>query len=102
MKKKFFHKEVLLKRGQPTNFFFILLKGKAKVLNSNGSISLRDIYPREVFSIWKNVREKKWKNTVVSDSKSEVLFVPKDILIKNIFSSREYTSLTLNLLKMAS
>jgi len=48
------------------------------------------------------LREKKWKNTVVSDNKSEVLFIPKDILIKNIFSSREYTSLTLNLLKMAS
>ena len=102
MKKIFFHKEVLLKRGQPTNNFFILLKGKAKVLNSNGSVSLRDIYPGEVFGLLDNLREKKWKNTVVSDSKSEVLFIPKDILIKNIFSSREYTSLTLNLLKMAS
>ena len=102
MKKKFFHKEVLLRRGQPTSNFFILLKGKAKVLNSNGSISLRSIHPGEIFGLLDNLREKKWKNTVVSENKSEVLFIPKDILIKNIFSSREYTSLTLNLLKMAS
>ena len=102
MRKLFFHKEVLLKRGQPTNNFFIMLTGKAKVLNSNGNLTIRSIHPGEVFGLLDNLREKKWKNTVVSDNKSEVLFIPKDILIKNIFSSREYTSLTLNILKMAS
>ena len=102
MKKLFFHKEVLLKRGQPTNNFFIMLKGKAKVLNSNGNLSLRDVYPGEIFGLLDNLREKKWKNTVVSDNNSEVLFISKDVLIKNIFSSREYTSLTLSILKMAN
>ncbi len=79
-----------------------MLKGKAKVLNSNGNLSLRDVYPGEIFGLLDNLREKKWKNTVVSDNNSEVLFISKDVLIKNIFSSREYTSLTLSILKMAN
>ena len=48
-----------------------------------------------------NLKEKKWKNTVVSENKSEVLIVPKETLIKKIFTSKEFTALTLDLLKMA-
>ena len=48
-----------------------------------------------------NLKEKKWKNTVVSENKSEVLVIPKETLIKKIFTSKEFTALTLDLLKMA-
>ena len=37
MKKIFFHNEAIIKRGHPIINFFILTKGKANVLNSNGS-----------------------------------------------------------------
>ena len=37
----------------------------------------------------------------VSENKSEVLVIPKEILIKKIFTSKEFTALTLDLLKMA-
>ena len=75
--------------------------GNANVLNSNGSTILKSICSGEVFGIIDNLKEKKWKNTVVSENKSEILIVPKDILIKKIFSSKEFTALTLDLLKMA-
>ena len=102
MKKVFFHNEAIIKRGHPIFSFFIIIKGKANVLNSNGKTILKHITSGDVFGVIDNLKEKKWKNTVVSDNKSEVLFIPKDILIKNIFSSKEYTSLTLNILKMAN
>ena len=38
---------------------------------------------------------------IISEKKSEILFVPRDKLIKNIFSSKLLTNLTLNILKMA-
>ena len=47
-------------------------------------------------------KEKKWKNTVVSEKRSEILIIPKETLIKKIFSSKEFTALTLDLLKMAN
>ena len=47
------------------------------------------------------LKEKKWKNTVVSENKSEVFIIPKETLIKKIFTSKEFTALTLDLLKMA-
>ena len=37
----------------------------------------------------------------VSENKSEVLVIPKETLIKKIFTSKEFTALTLDLLKMA-
>ena len=83
MKKSFFDKEVIVKRGSKANSFLVILK-------ENQSFGLIEIL--------KNV---KWKNTIVSEKKSEILFVPRDKLIKNIFSNKLLTNLTLNILKMA-
>ncbi len=102
MKKTFFHKEVILKRGHPTNNFFILLKGKARVLNSTGNLTLKELQSGDVYGLLDNLKEKKWKNTVVSDNRTEVLSISKDNLVKNIFSNKEYTSIALNILKMAN
>ena len=101
MKKIFFHNEAIIKRGHPILNFFIVTKGKANVLNSNGSTILKNISNGEVFGIIDNLNQKKWKNTVVSENKSEVLVIPKETLIKKIFTSKEFTALTLDLLKMA-
>ena len=101
MKKIFFHNEAIIKRGHPIINFFIMIKGKANVLNSNGNTISNNINTGEVFGIIDNLKEKKWKNTVVSENKSEVLIVPKETLIKKIFTSKEFTALTLDLLKMA-
>ena len=94
MKKIFFHNEAIIKRGHPIINFFIVTRGKANVL--------KNVCSGEVFGIVDNLKEKKWKNTVVSENKSEVLIVPKEILIKKIFTSKEFTALTLDLLKMAN
>ena len=102
MKKVFFHNEAILKRGHPINSFFIVLKGKVNVLNSNGNTLIKSLFEGEVYGALDNLKEKKWKNTVVSENKTEILIIPKDILIKKIFSSKEFSSLTLNILKMAS
>ena len=91
----------IIKRGHPIINFFIVTKGRANVLNSNGSTILKNICSGEVFGIIDNLKEKKWKNTVVSENKSEVLVIPKETLIKKIFTSKEFTALTLDLLKMA-
>ena len=101
MKKIFFHNEAIIKRGHPIINFFIMIKGKANVLNSNGNTISNNINTGEVFGIIDNLKEKKWKNTVVSENKSEVLVIPKETLIKKIFTSKEFTALTLDLLKMA-
>ena len=101
MKKIFFHNEAIIKRGQPVINFFIVIKGKANVLNSNGSTILKNICSGEVFGIVDNLKEKKWKNTVVSENKSEVLVIPKETLIKKIFTSKEFSALTLDILKMS-
>ena len=101
MKKIFFHNEVIIKRGHPIKSFFIIIEGKANVLNSNGNTIVNSICSGEVFGIIDNLKEKKWKNTVVSENKSEVLIVSKETLIKKIFTSKEFSALTLDLLKMA-
>ena len=101
MKRIFFHNEAIIKRGHPIINFFIIIKGKANVLNSNGNTILNNIYSGEVFGIIDNLKEQKWKNTVVSENKSEVLIVSKEALIKKIFASKEFSALTLDLLKMA-
>ncbi len=101
MKKIFFHNEAIIKRGHPIFNFFIIIKGKANVLNSNGQTILKNISNGDVYGIIDNLKEKKWKNTVVSENKSEILIIPKETLIKKIFSSKEYTNLTLDVLKMS-
>ncbi len=101
MKKIFFHNEAIIKRGHPIVSFIIIIKGKANILNSNGNTILNKLNTGDVFGIIDNLKEKKWKNTVVSENKSEVLIVPKDTLIKKIFSSKKFTALTIDLLKMA-
>ena len=101
MKKIFFHNEAIIKRGHPIISFFIMIKGKANVLNSNGNITLKNLCSGEVFGIIDNLKENKWKNTVVSENKSEVLIIPKETLVKKIFASKEFAALTLDILKMA-
>ncbi len=101
MKKIFFHNEAIIKRGHPIVSFIIIIKGKANILNSNGNTILKKLNTGDVFGIIDNLKEKKWKNTVVSENKSEVLIVPKDTLITKIFSSKKFTALTIDLLKMA-
>ena len=101
MKKIFFHNEAIIKRGHPIVSFIIIIKGKANILNSNGNTILNKLNTGDVFGIIDNLKEKKWKNTVVSENKSELLIVPKDTLIKKIFSSKKFTALTIDLLKMA-
>ena len=101
MKKIFFHNEAIIKRGHPIISFFIVIKGQANVLNSNGNNILKNICSGEVFGIIDNLKEKKWKNTVVSEKRSEILIIPKETLIKKIFTTKEFTALTLDLLKMA-
>ena len=101
MNKVFFHNEAIIKRGHPIFNFFIIVKGKANVLNSNGKTILKHISNGHVYGVIDNLKEKKWKNTVVSENKSEILIVPKETLIKKIFSSKEFTNLTLDILKMS-
>ena len=101
MKKTFFHKEVIVKRGHQAESFFVILKGKALVLNSLGNEVFNEIEENQSFGLIEILKNIKWKNTVVSEKKSEILFIPKEKLIKNIFSSKLFTNLTLNILKMA-
>ena len=61
MKKIFFHNEAIIKRGHPIINFFIVTKGKANVLNSNGSTILKNICSGEVFGIVDNLKEKNGK-----------------------------------------
>ena len=102
MKKNFFHNEAIIKRGNPINSFFIVLSGKGLVLNSNGNKTIREIEKNQVFGLIDTLKEKKWKNTVVSDKNSEILFISRQILIKNLFSFNAISDLSLNLLKMAN
>ena len=101
MKKIFFHNEAIIKRGHPVNFFFVVVKGNANILNSKGNSTLKVLKQGEVYGVLDTLKEKKWRSTVVSDNKSEILIISKDTLVKKIFSSKDYTKLTLNLLKMA-
>ena len=101
MKKCFFDKEVIVKRGNKANSFLVILKGKALVLNSLGNEVFGVIEENQSFGLIEILKNVKWKNTIVSEKKSEILFVPRDKLIKNIFSNKLLTNLTLNILKMA-
>ena len=101
MKKSFFDKEVIVKRGSKANSFLVILKGKALVLNSLGNEVFGVIQENQSFGLIEILKNVKWKNTIVSEKKSEILFVPRDKLIKNIFSNKLLTNLTLNILKMA-
>ena len=101
MKKFFFHKEVIVKRGNIADYFFIILKGKALILNSMGDTITNEIYENQSFGLTEILKNIKWKNTVVSEKNSEILFIPKEKIIKNLFSNKLITNLTLNILKMA-
>ena len=101
MKKSFFHKEVIVKRGNQAESFLVILRGKALVLNSMGNEVFSEIQENQSFGLIEILKNIKWKNTIISEKKSEILFVPRDKLVKSIFSSRLITSLTLNILKMA-
>ena len=101
MKKYFFHKEVIVKRGNQAENFLVILRGKALVLNSMGNKVFSEIQENQSFGLIEILKNIKWKNTIVSEKKSEVLFIPKEKLIKNIFSNKLLTNLTLNILKMA-
>ena len=101
MKKNFFHKEVIVKRGNIAEYFFIILKGRALILNSMGDTIINEIYENQSFGLTEILKNIKWKNTVVSEKNSEILFIPKEKIIKNLFSNKLITNLTLNILKMA-
>ncbi len=101
MKKSFFHKEVIVKRGNIAESFFVILKGKALILNSLGDDITDEINENQSFGLIEILKNIKWKNTIISEKKSEILFIPRDKLVNNLFSSRLITSLTLNILKMA-
>ena len=98
--KKILHKEVIVKRGNQANSFFILLKGKALVLNSMGNNITNERFENQSFGLIEILKNIKWKNTIISERSSEVLFIPKDKLLKNIFNDASQTNLTLSMLKM--
>ena len=101
MKKSFFHKEVIVKRGIQAENFLVILRGKALVLNSMGNKVFSEIQENQSFGLIEILKNIKWKNTIVSEKNSEVLFIPKEKFIKNVFSNKLLTNLTLNILKMA-
>ncbi len=101
MKKSFFHKEVIVKRGNKADSFLVILKGKALVLNSLGNEVFGVIQENQSFGLIEILKNIKWKNTIISEKKSEILFIPRDKLVKNIFTDKLLTNLTLNILKMA-
>ncbi len=101
MKKSFFHKEVIVKRGNVAESFFVVLKGKALILNSLGSSITNEILENQTFGLIEILKNMKWKNTIVSDRNTEILFVSREKLVKNLFSDRLITNLTTNILKMA-
>ena len=101
MKKSFFHKEVIVKRGNVADSFFVVLKGKALILNSLGNSITDEILENQTFGLIEILKNMKWKNTIVSDRNTEILFVSREKLVKNLFSDRLITNLTTNILKMA-
>ena len=102
MKKVFFHKEVILKRGHFATNFIIVINGKALILDSLGNNIKNQVSQYQSYGLIDILKENKWKNTLVSENKSEILFISRDILVKNLFSNRTLTGITLNLLKMAN
>ena len=102
MKKIFFNKEAILKRGKKKKNFIVINRGKAIVLDSMGKKIVDEVFQQQSFGLVDTLKENKWKNTVVSENNSEILFVSRDILVKNLFDNRTLAGVTLNLLKMAS
>ena len=102
MKKFFFHKEVIIKRGYLAKNFIVIIKGKALVLNSLGNSIKMQVLQNQTYGLVDVIKENKWKNTVVSENNCEILLIPREVLLKNIFANKTATSITLNILKMAS
>ena len=102
MKKVFFHKEAIIKRGFLARSCIVVLKGSALILNSSGNSIKRQIFQNQTYGLVDIIKENKWKNTVISENNSEILFIPRKVLLRNIFSNKSLTSITLNILKMAS
>ena len=82
--------------------FIVVVKGKALILDSLGNKIKKEIFEHQSYGLIDILKENKWKNTIISENKSVILFIPRDILIKNLFYNRTFTGITLNLLKMAS
>ena len=51
MRKSFFHKEVIIKRGNQADNFLVILKGKALVLNSLGNEVFSEIQENQSFGL---------------------------------------------------
>ena len=66
-----------------------------------GDTITNEIHENQSFGLTEILKNIKWKNTVVSERNSEILFIPKEKIIKNLFSNKLITNLTLNILKMA-
>ena len=65
-----------------------------------GNNITNEIFENQSFGLIEILKNIKWKNTIISERSSEVLFIPKDKLLKNIFSDASQTNLTLSMLKM--
>ena len=102
MNKNFFHKEVIVQRGNIANFFIVILSGKALILNSKGNKIKKELTKHQTYGLVETIKENKWKNTIVSEKNTNVLFVSRKILISNLFANKSSTSLSLNILKMAN
>ena len=57
MKKFFFHKEVIIKRGCLAKNFIVVIKGKALVLNSMGSSIKMDILQNQTYGLVDVIKE---------------------------------------------
>ena len=57
MKKIFFHNEAIIKRGHPVNFFFVVVKGNANILNSKGNSTLKVLKQGEVYRVLYTLKE---------------------------------------------
>ena len=64
-----------------------------------GDTITNEIHENQSFGLTEILKNIKWKNTVVSERNSEILFIPKEKIIKNLFSNKLITNLTLNILK---
>ena len=65
-----------------------------------GNNITNEIFENQSFGLIEILKNIKWKNTIISERSSEVLFIPKDKLLKNIFNDASQTNLTLSMLKM--
>ena len=102
MKKRFFHKEVIIQRGNFANFFILVLSGKALILNSKGDKIKNEVLKHQAYGLVDAIKENRWKNTVVSEKSTEILYISRKILVNNLFATKSSTSLALNILKMAN